>query len=80
RDSSGWIVVAVVGQEDAATAALASLDATAGNVSLRGQLGWDEATYERIKDQLIAAGRIKRGKGRGGSVFLPDDGHDDPPG
>ena len=48
-----------------------------GNVSLRGQLGWDEATYERIKDRLIAAGRLKKGKGRGGSVYLPDD--DEPP-
>ena len=62
------------------SALAATPDRKAGNVSLRGQLGWDEATYERIKDQLIAAGRIKRGKGRGGSVFLPDDGHDDPPG
>jgi DNA repair exonuclease SbcCD ATPase subunit len=49
-------------------------DRKAGNVSLRGQLRWDEDTYERIKDRLIAAGRLKKGKGRGGSVYLPDDG------
>ena len=49
----------------------------AGNVSLRGQLGWDEATYERIRDRLIAAGRLEKGRGRGGSVRLPDD--DAPP-
>jgi uncharacterized protein YhaN len=59
------------------SALAATTDRRSGNVSLRGQLGWDEATYERIKDRLIAVGSIKKGKGRGGSVYLPDNG--DPP-
>ena len=54
------------------SAVAATPDRKAGNVSLRSQLGWDEATYERIKDQLIASGRLKKGRGRGGSVSLPD--------
>jgi type I restriction enzyme M protein len=45
----------------------------AGNTSLRSQLGWDEETYERIKELLVAAGRIEKGKGRGGSVRRIDD-------
>lgn len=50
-------------------------DRKSGNKSLREQhLGWDEATYERIKELLIASGRIKRGPGKGGSVQLLDDG------
>jgi DNA repair exonuclease SbcCD ATPase subunit len=59
------------------SALAATPDRKSGNVSLRGELGWDEATYERIKDRLVAAGSIKKGKGRGGSVSIPDNG--DPP-
>jgi DNA repair exonuclease SbcCD ATPase subunit len=59
------------------SAVAATPDGKAGNSSLRGQLGWDEATYERIRDLLIASGRLKKRRGRGGSVSLPDG--DDPP-
>jgi len=52
------------------SALAATPDRKSGNVSLRGQLGWDEATYERIKNRLVIAGRIDKGKGRGGSVRL----------
>jgi DNA repair exonuclease SbcCD ATPase subunit len=48
-------------------------DSKAGNTSLRSQLGWDDDTYERIKELLVAAGRIEKGRGRGGSVRRIDD-------
>ena len=48
-------------------------DRKAGNTSLRSQLGWDDETYERIKDLLVAAGRVEKGRGRGGSVRWIDD-------
>ena len=55
---------------------LAALEAMpgrkSGNKSLRERLGWDEATYERVRDSLAAAGEVERGQGRGGSVRRPD--------
>jgi recombinational DNA repair ATPase RecF len=42
-----------------------------GNKTLRERLGWDERTYERIKDRLVDEGRLEKGRGRGGSVRLP---------
>jgi hypothetical protein len=39
-----------------------------GNVTLLGNLGWSESTYWRIRDRLIDAGRLIKGRGRGGSV------------
>jgi hypothetical protein len=39
-----------------------------GNVTLLGDLGWPESTYWRIRDRLIDAGRLIKGRGRGGSV------------
>jgi energy-coupling factor transporter ATP-binding protein EcfA2 len=42
-----------------------------GNKSLREQLRWDTATYDRIRDRLTSEGRIERGQGRGGSVRIP---------
>jgi energy-coupling factor transporter ATP-binding protein EcfA2 len=67
------------GDDDALSAEFLSLlagtpDRRSGNVSFRNQLGWDEETYERIKDRLIAVGRIEKGKGRGGSIRLIDGG------
>jgi hypothetical protein len=44
---------------------------TAGNKSLRTRLAWDEASYDRIKEQLLARSQIELGMGRGGSVRLP---------
>ncbi|MFA6286977.1 MAG: site-specific DNA-methyltransferase [Opitutaceae bacterium] len=41
---------------------------TVGNTSLREQLGWDGATYAAVRDELVAAGLLEKGKGRGGSV------------
>ncbi len=41
-----------------------------GNIKLRGQLGWDEPTYDAVKNALVASGQITTGKGRGGSVSL----------
>lgn len=39
-----------------------------GNGALRAALGWDEATYAGIRDGLVAAGLLEKGRGRGGSV------------
>jgi len=51
---------------------LRELDGSAGNQRLRGELGWAESTYDRIKTHLVEAGRIVPGRGRGGSVALAD--------
>lgn len=65
-----------VGERDLEGMFLAALDAMpgrrSGNKSLRERLGWDEATYDRIRDGLAAAGHVERGQGRGGSVRRPE--------
>lgn len=43
---------------------------SAGNQSLREQLGWTEGRYASVRNELVAAGRISIGRGRGGSVSL----------
>jgi hypothetical protein len=50
---------------------LSSLGGSKGNQSLREDLGWDEATYFVVKNDLVNAGRLLSGKGRSGSVSLP---------
>jgi len=57
-------------QASAFLSALQSLGGKAGNTKLRQQLGWDEASYEAVKADLIASDRIQTGRGRGGSVIL----------
>lgn len=52
---------------------LTSLGGSAGNQRLLEELGWQEGTYQRIKQQLIDDGRIRAGRGRGGSVALAAD-------
>lgn len=49
---------------------LESLGGSAGNQKLRDALGWEMTTYDSIKAQLLAQGRIMAGRGRGGSVSL----------
>jgi hypothetical protein len=51
--------------------ALRASGGTAGNKALRTRLAWDEASYDRIKEQLLARSQIELGMGRGGSVRLP---------
>jgi energy-coupling factor transporter ATP-binding protein EcfA2 len=51
---------------------LRELGGKAGNLSLREALGWSDTTYNAVKDELVSAGRLISGKGRGGSVALPD--------
>ncbi len=53
----------------AAFLALVPTDGSAiGNAALRAQLGWSEADYDAARDALVAAGRITKGRGRGGAV------------
>ncbi|MFM7266984.1 MAG: hypothetical protein ACKOZT_00130, partial [Cyanobium sp.] len=52
--------------------ALAALGGSAGNGRLRDVLGWDEATYDAVKAELLSRGLIVPGRGRGGSVALTD--------
>lgn len=51
---------------------LRALGGAAGNGRLREALGLDEPTYEQIRGELLEAGLIKSGRGRGGSVSLAD--------
>jgi hypothetical protein len=39
-----------------------------GNISLRGQLGWQEEKYLAVRQRLLTEGAISLGKGKGGSV------------
>ncbi|MCO6481512.1 MAG: N-6 DNA methylase [Flavobacteriales bacterium] len=41
-----------------------------GNQKARQLLDLDEASYERVKAELLAQGKIKAGRGRGGSIQL----------
>jgi len=50
--------------------ALTTLGGSAGNQRLLEVLGWQESTYQHIKQRLIDEGRIRTGRGRGGSVAL----------
>ena len=53
--------------------ALEALGGTAGNGKLRELLGWDEGTYEAVKEVLVASSQLQTGRGRGGSVSLADE-------
>lgn len=57
-------------QRNAFLSALRAESGKAGNQALRQALGWDDATYEAVKEDLIADGKITSGRGRGGSVIL----------
>lgn len=57
-------------QWEAFVRALAELGGSAGNARVRAALGWDEALYDEVKAQMIEAGLIVAGRGRGGSVAL----------
>lgn len=54
--------------EDALLAAVCAAGGSAGNLSLRTSLGWDEARYGVARKALVASGRAVVGAGRGGSL------------
>ena len=41
-----------------------------GNGTLRSMLGWSETRYWKTHEALIEAGKIVKGRGRGGSVHM----------
>jgi hypothetical protein len=43
---------------------------SSGNGALRRDLGWSETRYQKAHSVLIEQGKIKKGRGRGGSVSL----------
>lgn len=57
-------------QHDKFLQALADLGGSAGNIRLREALNWTETAYDEVRDELLAAGLIIKGRGRGGSVAL----------
>jgi len=57
-------------RRDAFLTALQTLDGSSGNIALRRHLHWDGPTYEAVKRDLLASGRVKSGAGKGGSVTL----------
>jgi len=57
-------------KKDKFIAVLSELGGSAGNGRLREALQWVEATYNSVKDDLLAEGSILLGRGRGGSVSL----------
>jgi type I restriction enzyme M protein len=57
-------------EKDRFVEALTELGGSAGHVRLRETLQWDEATYNAVKEDLLAEGIVTPGRGRGGSVSL----------
>ena len=57
-------------RKDRFLAVLTELGGSAGNGRLRETLQWAEATYNGVKDELVAEGVVTLGRGRGGSVSL----------
>ena len=57
-------------RKDRFLAVLTELGGSAGNGRLRETLQWAEATYNGVKDDLVAEGVVMLGRGRGGSVSL----------
>lgn len=51
---------------------LDGLGGKAGNYALCDALAWDEDIYSEVKDALVEEGKINKGRGRGGSVFLAE--------
>jgi type I restriction enzyme M protein len=51
-------------------ATLRKLGASAGNGALRGALGWSDTRYWKVHANLVEAGRVVKGRGRGGSVAI----------
>ena len=45
-------------QLDALVAAVREMGGSGGNIKLREKLGWDEAAYDAVRDQAIAAGKV----------------------
>jgi type I restriction enzyme M protein len=64
-------------QKDSFMAALTGIGGSAGNGRLRETLRWDEATYNAVRDELVAEGIVIPGRGRGGSVSLAGVGEPD---
>jgi len=58
------------GQLDEFLGALEALGGSAGNAKLRDLLGWDEATYDSVKDVLVDKAILVPGRGRGGSIAI----------
>lgn len=57
-------------QKDRFVRALIELGGSAENGRLRKTLQWDEATYNAVKDELVAAGTVMPKRQRGGSVSI----------
>ncbi len=55
-------------REDRFVEALTRLGGRAGKGRRRKALGWDEATYKALKDDLVAKGVVTPGGGCSGSV------------
>jgi type I restriction enzyme M protein len=58
--------------KDKFIAVLTELGGSAGNGRLCDALQWAESTYATVKDELVTEGLVILGRGRGGSVSLPD--------
>jgi hypothetical protein len=59
-------------REQVAAAVRLATAESSGNTKLRESLGWESARYDSVKETLVGRGIIQTGKGRGGSVKLPE--------
>ncbi len=51
-------------------AGLREVGGYSGNIALQRQLEWDDDKYWKTRDSLVDAGRLRLGRGRGGTVQL----------
>ncbi|MBX2979191.1 MAG: SAM-dependent DNA methyltransferase [Flavobacteriales bacterium] len=61
---------ATMEQQAEALVALLEQHGSLGNGKARQLLGWDEVTYDEVKQALVASGQVAQGRGRGGSISL----------
>ena len=69
-DASGAVVPITEEQCERLLSVLRENGGKAGNQTLRQILGWDDATYEAVKDRLVENGQLTPGRGRGGSLAI----------
>jgi len=63
---------AIATLEERMLSSLRESGGSAGNVSLRRTLGWEEALYWPLRNRLYDRGLVTLGRGKGGSVTLVD--------
>jgi DNA repair exonuclease SbcCD ATPase subunit len=71
-EEEGLAVEVTEAHREQLLAAVRDQGGSAGNERLRQALGWEAALYDAVKMELVNAGQLVRGRGRSGSVRIPE--------